>query len=367
MEEQLKNSLMEQSDLAPDFIERMLPLVLDQARSVLQPWLEEVDEILICGCGDSHHAALGLELAFSLWSRRRVRAAPAMYASRYLVPQLGAGAARTLVIGISVSGEVARTIEAVELANEVGAKTLAFTSDPTSNLGKRAKGSLSVPVPVFEGPGLLSYLASLLMGYVSCVVLAGEGIGEIIFSAMQEFPMILDEWMPSELQAGLEFAENSEQITGCVFVAGGSLMGSAIFSAAKVIESSGLYAWAQEIEEWAHLEYFCDPADMPTWFLTSGGRTASREQELFAAAEKIGRRIHISHWEGKTEWDLNTREALAPLGIWVGPVAFAARIAEMMDESPFRGFCGGRSQLEGGGPSRIRSSSRINSIRDLRA
>jgi glucosamine--fructose-6-phosphate aminotransferase (isomerizing) len=365
MEEQLINSLLEQTELTPDFIQRAWPLILDQARSTLEPWSNEIDEILVCGCGDSHHAAVGIELPFSLWSGRKVRAAPAMFTSRYLIPQLGQVAKKTLVIGISASGEIARTIEAIELANEVGAVTLAFTSNPDSSLGKEAASCLSISLPAFQGPGLISYLSSLLMGYASCAVLAGKGMEDRIILPMKQIPAILDERIPVESQAGLQFAESTGQMTGCVFVAGGSLLGSAMFSAAKMIESTGIFAWPQELEEWAHLEYFCDPADMLTWFLTSGGRTMSREEELLEAASAIGRRIQISRWEGKGEWDASTREAFAPLGIWVKPVAFVAKTAKLLNEIPFRGFSGGRSHVEGGGPSRIRSSSRITSTRKL--
>ena len=76
--------------------------------------------------------------------------------------------------------------------------------------------------------------------------------------------------------------------------------------------------------------------------------------------------MNISRWEGGTNWNPNTREALAPLALWVGSVAYSARLAELWDEKPFRGFGDGRSHVEGGGASRIRSSLKISSLRDLR-
>jgi glucosamine--fructose-6-phosphate aminotransferase (isomerizing) len=361
----LENTLIEQSRVASEYVRNNWSGFMRDAMEALEPWLNDVDQVYLCGCGDSHHAAIGLEFAFDLWSGRKIRSAPAMFMSRYLIPRLDSSTMQTLVIGISASGEVARTIEAIDLANDVGAITMAFTSNSESSLGKRAKVSLTAAVDSFPGPGLLSYLASLLMGYASCATLASEEYREVICACMDELPSLLDEWIPSVIEMGKDFVLDTMMETGGVFVAGGSLFGSAMFAAAKVIESVGAYAWAQELEEWAHLEYFCNPKQMPTWFLTAGGRTTSREQEIFEAAKVIGRRMMINRWEGLGHWSSTTREALAPLGLWAGPAACAANLAERMNEKPFRGFGGGRSSVEGGGASRIRSSIRLKSFRDL--
>jgi len=364
-EEQLENHLMDQSLQAPTFIQEVWPEVFKKAQNVLPLLTGKIDKIILCGCGDSHHAAVGLEMAFDVWGRREVRAAPAMFASRYLVPRLRDRATQCLVIGISASGEVARTIEALQFAKVAGAKTLAFTSDPKSSLGRLADGCISVKIPAFSRPGLLSYLASLLMGYATCAQLSDGKQRVELVTTMEDILSVVEPWIFSEQEMGKSFARDMRREDGCVFIAGGSLFGSALFSAAKAIESAGVHAWAQEIEEWAHLEYFCEPADMPTWFLTSFGRTESRENELIEAAKVLGRKIHVSRWEGRDGWSPKAREALAPLVIWAGPVALAASISEKFGEEPFRGFGGGRSAVEGGGASRIRSSEKLSELRDL--
>ena len=361
----MKNSLIEQSCLVPNFIREFWPGILQDAEDAVNTWMEEVEQVYLCGCGDSHHAAIGLEFAFDLWSGRNVRVAPAMFMSRYLIPRLKAPSRKTLVIGISSSGEVARTIEAIDLANQAGAITLAFTLNDESSLAQIAKASLKISTPSFPGPGLLSYLCSLLMGYASCTALAAPAVREEICSCMEELPRVLEEWIPVSMERGIKFAENPQIRKGCLFVAGGSLYGSALFGAAKIIESAGTYAWAQELEEWAHLEYFCNPAQMPTWFLSSGGRTKSREQEVFQAARVIRREVNIDLWEGLGHWNQGAREALAPLGLWAGAASCAASLAEQLDEKPFRGFGGGRSHVEGGGVSQVRSSFKLTSFRDF--
>jgi glucosamine--fructose-6-phosphate aminotransferase (isomerizing) len=364
-EEQLENQILDQSLQAARFIQDRWPVLREKAQKVLSTSYGSFEEILLCGCGDSHHAAVGLEMAFDVWSRRVVRAAPAMYASRYHVPRLRDRAGRCLVIGISVSGEVARTIEALQLAKSIGAYTLAFTSNRESTLGKIADECVWIELPPFSGPGLLSYLASLLMGYAVCAALSEGEQRDALNASLGEIPSLMAPWVDSEGEAGNAFAKDMKREDGCVFIAGGSLFGTAMFSAAKAIESAGVHAWAQELEEWAHLEYFCEPAEMPTWFLTCAGRTESRELELLDAAQALGRRVQVSRWRGGAGWSREAREALAPLVLWAGPAAFAAGLSEVLEETPFRGFGGGRSAVEGGGASRIRSSKRFSMLRDL--
>jgi glucosamine--fructose-6-phosphate aminotransferase (isomerizing) len=360
----LKNRLIEQSYQASEYIRRLWPVLLFEAQKVFHSMDKGIERILICGCGDSHHAALGLEMGFELWTECRVRSASAMSAGRYLLPRWCRPAETSLLIGISASGEVARTIEAVELARSMGVRTLAFTSNADSLLGRISDFCIVAPIPPLSGPGLLSYLASLLMGYATCAALSREkGQGEL-YSCMEELSDRLQDHIICELDAGVGFAESlaDHQI---VFVGGGPLIGSAMFSAAKVIESAGAHAWAQEVEEWAHLEYFCDPAGMATWFLSAEGRTMSRERELIEAARTIGRHLIVSQWQGGKDWSASAREALAPLALWPGPVGFAVKLADKLGQEPFRGFSGGRSPEEGGGASRIRSSLRWSRFDEL--
>ena len=329
---------------------------------VLEGWTSEIDELILCGCGDSHHAALGLEMALARWTGKRVRAVPSMTAARYLLPGLGSSANRSLLIGISASGEVARTCEAIELGKAVGTRTLAITGDKANSLARTAEACLTLTIPpVPFGPGLLSYLASIIMGLAVAVALAPVSRRRELENYIEDVPTVLDDWREEQIAMGKQFAENTiDRVV--VYLGSGPVYASALFAAAKLIEAAGTQAWGQDVEEWAHLEYFCEPADMPIWLLSSGGRSASREQEVLEAARTIGRRIVVSSWQGGDDWSPDGREALAPLGLWAGPVAYASHRAEIIGEHPFRGFSGGRSHQEGGGISRIRSSTRVSPV-----
>jgi glucosamine--fructose-6-phosphate aminotransferase (isomerizing) len=365
-EDQLKDSLRVQSEQALDFMMRAWPEARELARAVIEPVGTDIGDVILCGCGDSHHAALSLEMAFAAWSGKRVRAAPALTAARYLVPRLRDAGGAALLVGISVSGEVARTLEAVELANAYGVRTLALTGNSDSSLARSAQMSLSLGnIPAVSGPGLLSFLASLLMGYAVAEALSEPSARDEIGRCMQELPAGLESWLAMESEAGDEFGHRMEGSSPVVFLGSGPAYGLALFSAAKLVEAAGVAAWGQDVEEWAHVEYFAEPANTPTWLLSSSGRSQGREDEIAEAALAINRGWTISRWPGLPHWSGMMREVLSPLALWPGPVAFASRRAEQLGEKPFRAFGGGRSDEEGGGASRIRSSRRLHDAGDL--
>jgi glucosamine--fructose-6-phosphate aminotransferase (isomerizing) len=116
-----------------------------------------------------------------------------MCISRYLIPDLGKTSQDTLLVGFSSSGEVARTIEALELGNEIGAQTLAITSDVESTLAETASIVLPVELPDLPtGPGLLSYLGSLLMGYALVARLCDDDSAQHLSKVLERLPVILE-------------------------------------------------------------------------------------------------------------------------------------------------------------------------------
>jgi glucosamine--fructose-6-phosphate aminotransferase (isomerizing) len=356
---QPKRSLELQAAMAPNFIAQAWPSARDQALAACPQLPKTVRSILICGCGDSHHAAVSLELPLAASTGLPVRAANSLIAGRYLLPRDVHDPQSVMLIAISASGEVARTLEAAELARGCGAHTLAITTQAASALAGAAEGRLALSLPELPvGPGLLSYLASLLLGYALAETWSKEKVRGRLAGAITELPGRLEAWLAGEAGVGRALAEDLDPARPIVFLGSGPAFGSAMFAAAKTIEAAGALAWAQDVEEWAHVEYFSNPADQTLWLLSPGGRSADRESEVLAAAQAIGRRVQISRWLTPESEDSLLREAVAPLALWAGPAAFAERLAERLGELPFRGFAGGRDRREGGGPSRIRSSPR---------
>jgi glucosamine--fructose-6-phosphate aminotransferase (isomerizing) len=354
----LPTSLALQSALAAHFIQDYWHQARELASQVL---ISEFNQIVLCGCGDSHHAAYALSYTFSDWTGHAVQGLHAMEAARYAIPR--SVDEDLLVIGISFSGETARTIEAIRLAQDAGAQTLAVTADPDSTLAKLANSVFILNLPEHPaGPGLISYLAALMAGYAIGAHSVETRLQEQIDSFMIGLPEALSDWVESETEIGQRAAQATDPSLPILFLGSGPVRGAAMFAAAKVIEASGQSASSQDVEEWAHLEYFSDPARLPVWLLSVGGRTIGRELEIEEAAAQLGRQFVVSKWRYGSE---SLREILSPLALWAGPVAYADSLMNRLGESPFRGFVGGRDRAEGGGISRIRSSAQLHSLKDL--
>lgn len=95
---------------------------------------ENIDEIIICACGTSYHAALAASYLFERLAKIRVSAQVASE-FRYKQPFL---AKNTLFVVISQSGETADTLEALKIAKDTGLKTLAICNVDNSSIVRLA-------------------------------------------------------------------------------------------------------------------------------------------------------------------------------------------------------------------------------------
>ena len=87
---------------------------------------ERPSRVYLTGCGDSWYCGMATRFAFEEWAGIATEPSQAMEFSRYLVHHAPTDA---LVVAISNSGRVSRTIEAVKRADQRGIETLAGTAD----------------------------------------------------------------------------------------------------------------------------------------------------------------------------------------------------------------------------------------------
>jgi glucosamine--fructose-6-phosphate aminotransferase (isomerizing) len=374
------NSMLSQVHSLPGLIRESIDAFDDAVRRTFDHSLcLSLKRLILTGCGDSHHAALGSEMAFERLAGVPTEPMTAMQFARYAAGSLpDTGPGTNVVVGISVSGEVSRTLEALNMARQMGATTVALTATLESRAARAAEHALlsaAAPFPDPPGvhtPGVRSYAANQLMLYLLAVRLA-EVRGKIVSADAAA--------IRGELRALAEAAERT--IAACdplaqslagefgdaqefVFVGAGPNFGTALFSAAKVLEASGDAALGQEPEEWAHLQYFARSVDTPTFFISAGQRDLSRAVEAAVAAKAIGRRVvAVAPASAKTLAEVadrtlpladGWREMFSPLIAGIPGELFAAHRSDAVGEPFFRSFGGGRSQENGGGISRIRTS-----------
>lgn len=99
-----------------------------------------------------------------------------------------------------------------------------------------------------------------------------------------------------------------------IMVGSGPSYGTALFSAAKMIEASGVFAVGQDLEEWSHVERYAYPDDMPVFVIAPPGRSYQRATELAAQAHKLGRRVIAITNEDDTEITRHARAVLPVRG-----------------------------------------------------
>jgi len=373
------NTMLEQIRSLPALMEEVFRALDENARAVFDHELcLSLKRVFIAGCGDSHHAALNTEFAFEhlagLPAEPMTSLQYARYAAGYM-PQTGP--LTNLLIGISVSGAVARTAEALAMGRQFGAVTVALTATPESRVTQVAERTFLAQAPAFPEPpnsatpGVRSFFVNQIALLLMAVRL-GEVRGRLTLgeaSAWRDRIRALGEAVArttAECESrARDLAEGLRDAEEFVFVGGGPNYGTALFSAAKVLEASGDSALGQDTEEWGHLQYFARKVTTPTFFITAGERDYSRVVEAAVAAKTIGRRvIAVAPSKARAlletaDWHLplaDVPEVLSPVVAAIPGELFAAFRSEVIGEPFFRGFSGGRSVEGGGGISRIRTS-----------
>ncbi|MBI9047600.1 MAG: SIS domain-containing protein [Anaerolineaceae bacterium] len=372
------NLMIEQINDIPNMIKQSVAEIDDSVRRTLDHEMcLSLKRLFITGCGDSHHAALGSEMAIEKISGIPVEPVTALQFSRYsagFIPQLGPGT--NIVIGISVSGSVVRTAEALKMGQEFGATTIALTANQDSLVGSSAQHVLLAKAPQLDQPqdaaipGVRTFHINQL-ALILTAIRIGEVRGNITTPESDQLRRELVELaeaaqitIDKSNSAAKELVSSWADADEFVFAGAGPNFATALFSAAKVLEASGDSALGQDLEEWAHLQYFVKKADIPTIFISSGDQDLSRFLELAPAAKQIGRRTAVISPELEQLKGSNinhlpiakTREMFSHIIAPIPGELLAAYRSDLIKEPFFRNFSSGRMSDEGDGASRIRSS-----------
>lgn len=378
----MRSPMHQQIDTLPELVRQIAKPFDVSARNTFDFELcTSVKRIYLTGCGDSYHASIGAELAFHQLAGVPTQALSALTFGRYTAGYLAdTGPNTNLVIAVSVSGVVSRTIEALGLAQKAGAIGIALTGTAGSPLAQTTNRVFLTTVPPLPDemrgmvvPGVRSYLASQVALY-SAAIRIGEVRGHLTTRKADELRgelLGLADVMEQTIQVCeplcKQLVQRWSEAREFVFVGGGPLYGTAMFSAAKVLEASGDPSMAQDTEEWTHLQYFTEHPPTPTILLDAAGFDRDRMAELARAAQSIGRDVVGVLPQGESEISqyLNTvlpvqgviRECFAPLIYSIPGELLAAERAEVLGSAYFRDFGGGRTvDWSKEGASRIRES-----------
>ena len=253
------------------------------------------DRVYLTGCGDSWYCGMAARFAFEAWAGIPTEAVPALEFSRYRVPY---ASRNSLLLAVSNSGRVARTIESVVQANRHGMFTVAATSNLKEGISQEARRTIDLAYSERRfAPGTSSYMACLIVEYCLALYLAGlnSRLSEIQIQEKLAAISALAEPMQATIDANLKLMEDLAQKIDLkkdtlVFIGAGPNYGTAFFSMAKMIESTRTAAVGQELEEWAHEQFFSTTERSFTFVLAPPGASLERAREQMYAIRAMGSR-----------------------------------------------------------------------------
>lgn len=284
------DQIVSQPDLLLHMFDTATNVVHDSlARFQPQRW----QALYTAGCGDSFYAGLACEMALARFSDLPVKALSSMQFARYEADRLPPHAG---LFGISNSGQVSRSIEAVVLARVAGIDTIAITGNASSGIAQEAAAAAALPIPAMgQSPGIRSYTMQLLtlllcaleIGEVRQVLSASEASGWR--RQLRQVATCMEATIQATDSLAQQVAEHLRGVDEWVFLGSGPSYATALFCAAKLVESCGANAWAQDIEEWAHIQFFNRQGFTPTCLILPPGRSVTRGLEVLPYIKGIGR------------------------------------------------------------------------------
>lgn len=300
-----KKVMLREIELQPKFLRDNAGPMVERLVESVQGIQGDVEHLYVVGCGDSYYAAEAARQFLTEMTGLHVESMEALEFSRYLASRLPKHSA---VIGISNSGTVSRTVEAIMRARARGAFTFAVTTSHNAPLAQAAAVPLIINSPPnikerIDGPpvvtpGTLTYTASLLGVYSSAIAL-GVRCGLVPLDqlprAVQQLLGVADamEDVIKESQGpAREYAASLSEDRRVIIVGGGPNYGTARFGVAKLYEALQFPAFAAEMEEWAHEEFFItdERADVVV-ICPPGANCRDRAIEQMRAAREMGARV----------------------------------------------------------------------------
>lgn len=217
---------------------------------------------------------------------------------------------RSLVIALSSSGETARTLEAVLLAQAAGAMTIALTNQPASTLAQEADHTIVVDATRKGWPTQSSTAALALLLRLAGIVgrLRELATAASLLSELDRLPELMartitvSEPVIAE-QARAEAARSMYSFTGA-----GPSYAAAVVGAAKVKECTPAHAIAIELEEFHH--YNSLKAGEPLWMFVPVGPAVDRGLDTIHEADRLGGHVYAITTEGTSAFDGRARGVL---------------------------------------------------------
>jgi glucosamine--fructose-6-phosphate aminotransferase (isomerizing) len=197
-------------------------------------------------------------------------------------------------------------------------KTVGVCGKDGSALALKAAYNESVQLEELgRTPGIRTYAASLV-GLFSLACSIGEAKGRNTSLNRQSIAAFLEaarngveKTIEHVNREGTELAKLADgPFISCA--GSGPDQATAAFSGAKIVESSGVYAVGQDLEEWNHVESFAYPLDSAMIVFANSGPAFKRASSLIKTGKALGHRVIVVCPEEIHEFD-NLADQVIPV------------------------------------------------------
>jgi fructoselysine-6-P-deglycase FrlB-like protein len=245
-------------------------------REALTP--EPGGTVYAVGCGDGWFAARAVGLVAGHY-----RAASALEFLVYVAPRLTPA---DRIVAISMSGQVDRTVEAWQAARARGASGVVLTNGAGGRLADGGGSIVSLGIPELAPflCGTSTYTATVLA--LRLLLDADGAATEPLAHALGRLPAVI-----ADAEAWAHDAAalaGRRGVTGVRILAAGPHVATADYGAAKLVELTRIPAWGDDMEEFAHRQFWsADPRDLVV-YLVPDARLARHASEGAEALAELG-------------------------------------------------------------------------------
>lgn len=290
--------------------------------------------LILSGSGDSLFAAQSAAPAMRAWSGEEFRTFTSIEAARYEMP---ANADDAILIAVSNSGGSTRTRESVAIAKALGIPSIGIVGSLDGPLAKTADTVLHRPV-VLEGDqpdwsprvylNAAEYLAALTALF-ALGLFVGAHKARVPRSQVSDVKTRIAQTLADMETAAVacdpimaDLAQSMDGIETVWVLGAGPGRGTADYSAAKFHEQVPMNGIPQDLEEWAHLQYFLTlnwREHAIVLVLAPRGAAADRAAEMLTGIKQAGGRAILATDDLEL---LSGNDAEATIGMPASPDEF---------------------------------------------
>jgi glutamine---fructose-6-phosphate transaminase (isomerizing) len=270
--------------------------VLDEVAPMIAG--RELDRAFLVGAGDSLAVMAAARIVLEAMLGVPCEPVQSLELAHYLATAV---TGRSLVIALSRSGETTRTVEALLVAQHVGALTLALTDTAGSTLDEESNHALHVDATRLGWPTQSSTAALALLFQLAGLVGRARGAAgaDALLAELAIVPGLMSAALAMSDPIVAEVARREAGRHMYLFSGAGPNWGSAVLGAAKVEECSPDHAMAVRL---GACHYSRNAGD-PLWLLVPSGPSIACAVDTARKARRFGGQVYVATTAGEHAFD----------------------------------------------------------------